>query len=112
MNIETIEALRVDELGEITFAQLIEYSGMTDADLRELVDYGALVPVDPATSSWMFRAGNLTIARNAGRLRREFDLDPHGIAVLLRFIERIEELEAELRALRAGVAAHAMPRRR
>ena len=111
MNIETTEALRMDELGEITFAQLIEYSGMTDADLRELVDYGALVPVDPATSSWIFRADTLTIARNAGRLRREFDLDPHGIAVLLGFIERIEELEAELRALRAG-AAHAMLRRR
>ena len=108
MKIEASEALRVDELGEITFAQLIEYSGMDDAELRELVEYGALVPVDPATASWVFRADTVTIARNAGRLRREFDLDLHGIAVVLRFIERIEELEAELRALRAGWA----PRRR
>ena len=111
MNIETTEALRVDELGEITFAQLIECSEMSDAELRELIDYGALVPLDPGTSSWMFRAETLTIARNAGRLRREFDLDVHGIAVLLRFIERIEELEAELRALRATVAGPVMPRR-
>jgi hypothetical protein len=104
VKIEASEALRVDELGEITFAQLIEYSGMDDAELRELVDYGALVPVDPATSSWIFRADTVTIARNAGRLRREFDLDMHGISVLLRFIERIADLEAELRALRAGWA--------
>ena len=104
MNIETYEALRIDELGEISFAQLIECSGMTEGELRELVEYGALAPVDPATPSWMFRGDTLPIARNAGRLRREFDLDPHGIAVLLQFLERIEELEAELRALRAGVA--------
>jgi hypothetical protein len=109
VNIETCEALRVDERGELSFAQLIEYSEMTEADLRELVEYGALVPVDPATPSWMFRADTLLIARSAGRLRRDFDLDLHGVSVLLRFIERIEELEAELRAVRAGAAA-TMPR--
>jgi chaperone modulatory protein CbpM len=104
VNIETCEAFRIDELGELSFAQLIECSGMTEAELRELIEYGALVPVDPATPSWMFRGDALPIARSAGRLRREFDLDLHGIAVLLRFIERIQELEAELRALRAGVS--------
>lgn len=110
MNIESFEALRVDERGELSFAQLIECSGMTEAELRELVEYGALVPVNPATPSWVFRGDTLLIARSAGRLRREFDLDLHGVSVLLRFMERIGELEAELRALRAGAAA-AMPRR-
>jgi hypothetical protein len=111
MEIETYEALRVDERGELSFAQLIEFSGMTEGELRELVDYGALVPMDPATPSWTFPGDTLPIARSAGRLRREFDLDLHGVSVLLRFIERIEELEAELRALRAGLAPATMPRR-
>jgi hypothetical protein len=111
MDIETCEALRIDERGELSFTQLVEYSGMTEGELRELVEYGALVPVDPAGPSWMFPGDTLVIARSAGRLLREFDLDLHGVSVLLRFIERIEELEAELHALRAGVATP-MPRRR
>ena len=104
MDIETCEAFHVDEHGELSFAQLIEYSGLTEAELRELVDYGALVPVDAAVESWTFGVHTLLLARSAGRLRREFDLDTHGVSVLLRFVERIEALEAELRALRAGAA--------
>ncbi len=49
-------------------------------------------------------AAPVVVARTAGRLRREFDLDAHGLAVVMRFLARIEELEAELQALRAGVA--------
>jgi chaperone modulatory protein CbpM len=104
MDIETYEALRIDERGEISWMQLIELSGLADAELRELVDDGALVPVAAQEASWRFHAGAVVIARTAGRLRRELDLDAHGLAVVMRFLVRIEELETELRALRAGVA--------
>ena len=104
MNIETFEALRIDERGEIGWTQLVELSGLAEAELRELVDDGALVPVDPEARSWSFRAYSIVVARTAGRLRRDLDLDAHAMAVVLRFVARIEELEAELRALRAGVA--------
>jgi chaperone modulatory protein CbpM len=103
MNIETLEALRVDEHGEIGWTQLIELSGLAESELRELVDDGALVPVDPEARSWSFHAYSVVVARTAGRLRRDLDLDAHALAVVLRFVARIEELEAELRALRAGV---------
>ena len=73
MNIETVEALRVDERGEIGWAQLVEVSGLSDAELTELVDDGALVPVDPAAPSWSFTAYSVVVARTAGRLHREFD---------------------------------------
>jgi chaperone modulatory protein CbpM len=104
MNIEICEALRIDERGEIDWRQLIEVSGLPEMELRELVDDGALMPVDMAAPSWSFDAHALVLARTAGRLRRELDLDAHALAVVLRFVERIEELEAELRALQAGVA--------
>jgi len=103
MNIETCEALRIDERGAIEWTQLIELSGLPEAELRELVDDGALVPVDIGAPTWTFDARELPVAREAGRLHRELDLDAHALAVVLRFITRIEELEAELRALRAGV---------
>jgi len=104
MNTETCEALRLDERGEIAWAQLIEMSGLPDAELTELVDDGALVPVDPAAPSWSFAAYSVVVARTAGRLHREFDLDAHSLAVVLRFVARIEDLERQLRALRAGAA--------
>jgi hypothetical protein len=104
MNIETSEALRIDECGAIEWTQLIELSGLTEAELHELVDDGALVPVNVGAPAWSFDAQALTIARAAGRLRRELDLDAHALAVVLRLIARIEELEAEMRALRAGVS--------
>jgi len=104
MNIEICEALRIDERGEIDWTQLIEVSGLPEPELRELVDDGALAPVDMTAPRWSFDAQALVIARTAGRLRRELDLDAHALAVVLRFVGRIEELETELRALRAGVA--------
>ena len=104
MNIEICEALRIDERGEVDWTRLIDVSGLPEAELRELVDDGALVPVDRTASSWSFDAHALVLARTAGRLHRELDLDAHALAVVLRFLARIEELEAELRALRAGVA--------
>lgn len=104
MNIETCEALRIDERGEVSWTQLIELSGLTDAELHELVDDGALVPVSPQSARLTFQARSVVVARTAGRLRRELDLDAHALAVVMRFFARVEELEAELRALRAGVA--------
>ena len=104
MNIETCEALHIDERGEISWTQLIELSGLTETELQELIDDGALVPLQPQALPWHFHARSVVVARTAGRLRRELDLDAHGLALVMRFLSRIEELEAELRALRAGVA--------
>lgn len=101
MNLETVEALYFDDRGEISFSQLIELSGLPEDELRELVDYGVLAPVDPQARSWTFSARSTLVARTACRLRDDFELDTHALSVVLGFIERIDALEAELRALRA-----------
>jgi chaperone modulatory protein CbpM len=49
------------------------------------------------------------VARKAKRLRIDFELDAHAVSVLLGFVERIEALENELHALRAGALAHGAP---
>jgi len=104
VNIEICEAFRVDERGEVSFAQLIEYSGLPEGEVRELVAYGALVPHDPGAASWSFDASALSIARTARRLRRDFELDANAVSLLLSYVERIRDLEGQLRALRAGAA--------
>jgi len=84
------DAVRFDTVTEVTWTQIVNASGLSEAELTELVQYGALVPRDPS-------AAPLT----ASRLRRDFDLDAHGVSVVLSYVERIESLEKELRTLRA-----------
>ena len=95
------EALRFDSVTEVTWTELVHASGLSEAELAELVQYGALVPRDASAPTLTFESRCLVIARTASRLSREFDLDAHGVSVVLSFVERIEALEAELCALRA-----------
>ena len=101
MNVEIAEAIALDEQGLVTLDQLVEVADLPAEELRALVDYGALAPVDPAAASWTFTASYVVVARTAGRLRRDFELDAHSLSVVLRYVQRVEALEAELRALHA-----------
>lgn len=98
---EPADALPLDAHAALTLPQLIELSGLAEAVLRELVDCGALEPIDAAAPSWTFTANVVVVARTACRLQRDFELDTHALAVVLRLTERIEALEAELRRFRA-----------
>jgi hypothetical protein len=95
------DALYLDAYAEVTFTQLVSASGLPEHELVELVRYGALVPRNPDAPAWTFEARSLAVAKKASRLRHDFELDPHGVSVVLRYLERIEELEEEIRALRA-----------
>ena len=95
------DAMYLDAIAEVTWTQLVSASGLPENELRELVRYGALVPRDPDASTWTFEARWLVVAKTASRIRHDFELDPHGVSVVLSYVERIERLEAEIRALRA-----------
>ena len=86
---------------EFSLEELCELSGLSEAELRELVDHGVLAPIDSHARHWTFSADRLVVARSAFRLRRDFDLDPHGVALAVTLLERVRDLEAELRDLRA-----------
>jgi chaperone modulatory protein CbpM len=101
MNVEIVEAVALDEQGFVTLDQLALAAELPVEELRALVDYGALAPVDPAATSWTFTASWVVVARTAGRLRRDFELDAHSLSVVLSYVQRVEALEAELRALHA-----------
>ena len=101
MSAPTEDAVRLDSVTEVTWTQLVCASGLPEGEMRELVRYGALVPRDPDAPTWTFESRWLVVARTASRLRRDFELDPHGVSVVLSYVERIEDLEAEVRTLRA-----------
>jgi len=91
----------LDERGEITLIELAECSGLTESELRDLVDLGALAPLDPEAPQWSFAARCISSARAARRLRSDFELDSHGLALVLSLLERVQELEASLQRLSA-----------
>ena len=95
------DALYLDAITEVTWEQLVGASGLPESEMIELVRYGAIVPRDPDASAWTFEARWLAVAKNASRIRRDFELDAHAVSVVLCYVERIQRLEDELRALRA-----------
>jgi len=101
MSDNALQIVHDDDDEQIPFAELLARSGLSADELRELVDYGALVPAAGTATTWSFSSYSVVVARKASRLRNEFELDAHGVSVVLRFVERIEALEGELRALRA-----------
>ena len=101
MNSERADVVWLDEQHEVSLSELAESSGLSEAELRELVDYGALVPTDLQSAQWTFRGNCVVAVRTAWRLRNDFELDPHALALALKFIVRIRELEAQLRESRA-----------
>ena len=94
-------AMWLDEQHELLLEELCELSGLSEAELRELVDYGVLAPIDSDAQHWTFSADRLVLARSARRLRKDFDLDPHGVALVVTLLERVRDLEEQLRDLRA-----------
>ena len=95
------QAMWLHEQHELLLEELCELSGLSETELRELVDYGVLAPVDSDAGHWSFGADRLVVARSARRLRRDFELDPHGLALVVTLLERVRDLEEELRDLRA-----------
>ena len=110
-DVECIDALWIEPAaadGGWTLSTLALISGLAASEVRELVDYGALRPENPdvvAEERWLFGSRCVITVRTAMRLRRDFDLDPPGLALALTLVERIRGLEEELRHAQALLPA-------
>ena len=101
MRHESAEPVWLNDDHVLSVTELAEMSGLSEAELLELVDYGAVTPIDPESSPWMFTGRCLLTVRTACRLRISFDLEPHGVALIVSLLERIHGLESQLNSLRA-----------
>lgn len=71
-------------------------------EIEELVEYGGLVPLAaPAEGGLRFSGGCIAPLREATRLRADFDLDLFTVSLLLPYLQRIEDLQHQLRELQA-----------
>lgn len=101
MEAEHAEAQWLTEECEFSLHELVELSGSSVEELQELVEYGAIAPVNPESSQWVFPGPCLPTIRAACRLRVSFDLEPHGVALIISLLDRIHDLEAQMGSLRA-----------
>jgi chaperone modulatory protein CbpM len=101
MKPELTDAQWLHEQAEVSIEELAQLSGLAPEFLRELVGYGALVPVDAQATQWSFTSDCVVTVRTVSRLREDFDLDANALSVALNLIERIHGLEAQLRELRS-----------
>ncbi len=90
---ECLDLRKTVSLNELSMA-----SGMSTAELDELVDYGALMPLESAQPGPVFSAEYAKPLSKACRLRTDFHLDIFTVGLLLGYLTRIEVLERQARA--------------
>lgn len=100
MRIEATEVLWLEQ-HELSLGQLVELSGLPPRVLEELLECGAITPLESSGREARFGAAALRAARAAGRLRTDFELDVQALVLALGLLERVADLEAQLRELRA-----------
>ena len=84
---------------QVTLVEVARSSGLPEPLLRELVEYGALATEEGESLS----AACVGRLREAARLHEDLELDTASLALVLRYLERIEALEARVRWLSAQV---------
>lgn len=80
---------------------LAEVSGLSTDEIEDLVTIGLITPADEAVQPPAFALCCVLTVKTARRLRDDFQLDRHGLALALTLVQRIRELQAELKALQA-----------
>lgn len=100
MNRQLSESIWLNDTDVCQIEYLSEVSGLSIEEIEDLVDSGVIAPAEPARPR-LFHLQHVLTVKSARRLRDDFQLDHHGVALALVLIRRISELQAELEAMQA-----------
>ena len=92
-------AVPVEAHFSLTLVELSRACRVDSTTILALVQEGVLSPVQPGAEPWRFAGASLQRARRALRLTQGLDLSPHGVALVLELLDRIDALEARLAQL-------------
>jgi chaperone modulatory protein CbpM len=104
---QDVEWMWLDATETVTISELSRCSGLSMLELEELVDYNALAPLPPAPAQSplmlerLFSAEWVAPLREVGKMRQDYDLDLFSVAMLLNHLNRIEQLQRQVRSLQA-----------
>lgn len=81
----------------IVRAEFVELSGTTTSRVDDLLDMGWLAPTRTAEDAQLFRPADVYRMRKLERLCADFDLHTLGGTIVVELLERIEDLERQLK---------------
>jgi chaperone modulatory protein CbpM len=92
------------EMGDtVGFTDLALACAMSVDDVRELIEFGALLPLQSSEPEPVFDITCMEHLRTAGKIRRDYDLDLFVVVIVLDYLRRIDALESQLRTLQASI---------
>lgn len=100
----------LDVHGTVGAPELARICNLTLPELDELVDYGLLTPVAASGPQRVFSAACVPSLREASALRSRFDLELFVLGLVFSQLQRISDLEREVRTLHAHLP-HSLPGR-
>lgn len=106
----TTEASWINGGSICSLEDLASASGLAIDDVMDLVDCGVITPLEQRPQATLFQLDCLITLKTARRLRDDFQLDRHGVALALTLLRRLDALEAELKAAQARQTRPAEPR--
>ena len=92
----------IDEQTTFTLAELCRCCAVEAELIEALVEQGILEPAGRRGSHWCFPASSLRRTRITLHLQRDLGVNLAGAALAIDLLERIEELDARLRAMKDG----------
>ncbi|HJU71452.1 MAG TPA: chaperone modulator CbpM [Paucimonas sp.] len=101
MKMHVTESIWLNETGVCSTEYLAEASGLSIEEINDLIECGIIATVDKDAPPASVQLHHVTTAQTARRLRDDFQLDRHGVALALTLLRRIEALEADLKATQA-----------
>jgi len=87
---------------EITLADLTRTCRVRTEWVMELVDEGVIEPRPRTSPQWRFSATSIVRVEKARRLQSDLGVNTPGVALALQLLDRIDALEARLRAASAN----------
>lgn len=84
----------VNARATLSMAQVVQLSGISEVDLRGLMDYGVLSPTASGGEDLAFSLGCAMMLQRAQVLRRDLALDSHAFALSVMFLTEVAQLEA------------------
>ena len=99
-SLSVLTGVVLDENTLLTFTELCQSCDVASDVVAEMVEIGILEPAGGGPGDWRFRGSSVQRAATAARLQRDLGVNLAGAALALELLERIERLEARLRALK------------
>ncbi len=90
----------IDEQTTFTLAELCRCFPVDAEVIEAMVEHGILEPTGKRSGHWCFPANSMRRTRITLHLQRDLGVNLAGAALALDLLERIEELDARLRAMR------------